>query len=72
MVIRGDDYKIEGEGIWLSKELLENYKRHYMNVAEGNRDKWKKNEDTFRYPFYLGKVEVLIDILKMFEPLVED
>lgn len=69
MVIRGDDYKIEGEGIWLSKELLEKYKAHYLNVAEGHRDSWKKNKDTFKFPFYVGKAEVMIDILKMFEPL---
>lgn len=69
MVIRGNDYRIEGEGIWLSKKLLEDYKAHYLNVAEGNRDSWKKNKDTFRFPFFVGKVEVLIDILKMFEPL---
>ena len=69
MVIRGDDYKIEGEGIWLSKKLLEEYKAHYLNVAEGNKDSWKKNKDTFKFPFYEGKAEVLYDILKMFDEL---
>ena len=69
MVIRGDDYKIEGEGIWLSKKLLEEYKAHYLNVAEGNRDSCKKNKDTFKFPFYEGKAEVLYDILKMFYEL---
>lgn len=60
MVLR--DYKIEEDYIKISKAELEELAEHYCNVAsEKGRGKigW----------FYLGKREVLIDILKMFEPL---
>lgn len=56
------DYKIDGEYIRINKAELEEFAEHYYNVAsEKGRGKigW----------FYLGKGEVLIDILKMFEPL---
>ena len=57
------DYKIDGEYICISKKKLEEWRDHYNNVAsEKGRGKigW----------FYLGKGEVIIDILKMFEPLM--
>ena len=56
------DYKIEGDCIKISKAELEKWRDHYTNEAE-TRGRGKIGW------FYLGKREVLIDMLKMFEPL---
>ena len=63
MTLSNDEYKIEGNGIWVRKDVLEMCKLHYAKEA----DAYKK--DAFRYPYYLGKSEVFLDLLKMFEPL---
>jgi hypothetical protein len=53
----------------LTKQEIQEAKNHYCKVA----DKFKpKKKDTIldpRYMLYIGKADVLIDILKMFEPL---
>lgn len=57
------DYKIDGDSITISKAELEKWRDHYHNEAlEEGKGKigW----------FYLGKREVMIDILKHFEPLI--
>ena len=57
------DYKIDGDSITISKAELEKWRNHYHNVAleeDTNEIKW----------FYLGKRDVMIDILKHFEPLI--
>jgi hypothetical protein len=56
------DYKIDGDNICISKEELEKWRDHYDAEAM-KRDKGKIGW------FYLGKREVLIDMLKMFEQL---
>ena len=56
------DYKIEGDYIKVSKKELEKWRDHYQEVAS------TKGKGKIGW-FYLGKREVLIDILKMFEPL---
>ena len=56
------DYKIEGDYIKVSKAELEQLRDHYNNVAS------EKGKGKIGW-FYLGKREVIIDILKMFEPL---
>ena len=57
------DYKIDGEYIRISKKELEELRDHYFNVAS------EKGKGKIGW-FYLGKHEVIIDILKMFEPLM--
>ena len=66
MVLDDKEYRIEGEGIWISKDTLAKYRNHYGKVA----DQYKKED--FRYGLYLGKADIMIDLLKMFEPLVGD
>ena len=63
------DYKIEGDSITLTKQKIQEAKNHYCKVAD--KFKPKKNDTTLdpRYMLYIGKADVLIDILKMFEPL---
>ena len=56
------DYKIEGDYIRISNKELEKWRDHYQEEAN-TRGRGKIGW------FYLGKREVLIDILKMFEPL---
>lgn len=56
------DYKIDGDYICISKAELEGFRDHYH--AQAVKDKGKIGW------FYLGKRDVCIDILKMFEPLM--
>lgn len=56
------DYKIDGEYICISKEELERWRDHYQEEAN-TRGRGKIGW------FYLGKREVMIDMLKMFEQL---
>lgn len=49
--------------------MLEQFRNHYFGVADNQKRKFKKGEDNFRFPFYLGKAEVCTDLLKMFDPL---
>ena len=69
MQLQNDEYRIEGDGIWISKAALEECKRHYCKVADKFSIKPKKQELDFRYPFYLGKADICVDLLKHFEPL---
>ena len=57
------DYKIDGDYICISKAELESFRDHYHNVA------LEKGKGKIGW-FYLGKREVMIDILKHFEPLM--
>ena len=59
------DYKIDGEYICISKKELEEHRDHYHMLAQHH----KENRDSFRQSFYLGKRDVCIDILKIFEQL---
>lgn len=68
------DYKIEDDKITFTKEELQKARDHYLNVADKYvADKYKLNNDSgvidIRHAYYLGKVAVLIDMLKMFEPI---
>lgn len=58
------DYKIDGDYIKVSKAELEQLRDHYRNVASNYAIK-----DMHRWWYYMGKREICIDILKMFEPL---
>lgn len=63
------NYKIENDGIWLSRAEIEQWRDHYAKVADKNKKAFVDEKDgAFKFPFYLGKVEVMIDLLKMFEP----
>lgn len=64
-----DNYKIENDGIWIAKSELEKWKKHYLKVADENKGHFKRDLEVFKFPYYLGKAEVLTDLLKMFEPL---
>ena len=69
MQLERDEYKIQDDGIWISKKALEECKQHYCKVADKFSPKPKKQDLDFRYSFYLGKADVYVDLLKHFESL---
>lgn len=56
------DYKIDGDYLCISKAELEKWRDHYNAVAS------EKGKGEIGW-FYVGKADVLVDMLKMFEPL---
>ena len=65
MQLERDEYKIQDDGIWISKKALEECKQHYCKVA----DKCHLGKNNLQKVFYMGKADVYIDLLKHFEQL---
>ena len=65
MVLEKDEFKIQDDGIWISKKALEECKQHYCKVA----DKCHLGKNNLQKVFYTGKADVYRDLLKHFEPL---
>jgi hypothetical protein len=65
MVLQNDEFKIQDDGIWISKKALEELREHYNKVSLGC-DREKK---FLLANFYMGKCHAYIDLLKHFEPL---
>lgn len=63
MTLEKEEYRIEGDGIWISKKALEECKQHYQKVA----DKCHLGKYNLQKVFYMGKADVYIDLLKHFE-----
>lgn len=61
MVLSKGEYKIENNGIWIQKNVLEGLRRHYNKIAQ-------RPDQLFGY-YYIGKADVLCDFLKMFDNL---
>lgn len=65
MILEQGEYEIseDGEKITITKKALEEWRNHYDKVRKhyGERSNvaW----------MYLGKTDVFVDLLKMFEPL---
>ena len=57
------DYKIDGEYICISKKELENYMSHYSHLAD-------KQTDMPMKMYYAAKFDVLLDMVRLFEPLM--
>lgn len=64
-----ENYKIEGDSITLNKKELEEIRDHYCKVADKFKPKKNDEKFDFKYPFYIGKADVCIDLLKHFETL---
>ena len=64
MILGEKDYRIEEDGIWISKKALEEVRDYYRDVckehAKGEALDWSAGVD-------LGKRDILNDILKHFE-----
>ena len=65
MVLRNGEYKLEDDGIWIKKEVLEQWRAHYSAVS----DEQFKKDDMIKAWHYMGKASVFMDLLKIFEPL---
>ena len=62
MTLRKGEYEINEDSITIKKEILEQWRDHYLEVS--------KSESREQLSLlYLGKHDVIVDILKMFEPL---
>lgn len=65
MTLRQGEYEITDDAITIKKEVLEQWRDYYFNNALD----MKLSEQDEKQMFYLGKHEVIVDLLKMFEPL---
>jgi hypothetical protein len=63
------NYKIEGDSITLNRKELVEIIDHYYKVADKFKPKKGDEKFDFEFPFYIGKADIVVDILKMFEPL---
>lgn len=68
MTLRQGEYKIENDGIWIPKAVLEEWADHYAKTYEECAANHKQARKMLEW-LYIGKREVLVDLLKMFEPL---
>ena len=65
MTLEKDEYKIENDGIWVSKKALEECRDHYNKVSLS----CDREKNMLQAWFYMGKRDVYIDLLKHFEQL---
>ena len=66
MVLQNGEYKIENDGIWVKKEVLEQLRDHYAGIGNGIIKCDNKEPNAL---YYIGKADICKDLLKMFEPL---
>ena len=67
MVLKPNEYKIENDGIWISKKALERNRDTFFEIAtEHKGGAVKGNIDNAYYYHFHGKTDALIEILKMF------
>ena len=66
MTLRSGDYEIHGDSITIRKEVLEKWRDHYHMKG---REKSEADGPTWQSWHYLGKADVFVDLLKLFEPL---
>ena len=69
MILQANDFKIENDGIWISKKAIEEFRTQFTTLAKekgGQLELYISNTDMW---YYLGKRDALIDLLKHFEPL---
>lgn len=69
MTLNKDEFRVEDDGIWISKAALEECRDHYRKVAEKFKPRPKKQGLDSVWSFYVGKADVFIDLLKHFEQL---
>ena len=55
-----ENYKVENNGIWISKEEIQSWKDHYKDIADCC-------ELLYRKMYYKGMADVLIDLLNTIE-----
>ena len=65
MTLREDEYKIDDDNIIIPKNVLERLRNHYQGVLQR---KQAQNISLGQH-YFLGKANVLTDLLKLFETL---
>ena len=68
MRLDNDEYRIEDDGIWISRKALEDLKRHYQDVSQ-HKYLTKKNAVKM---WYIGNAELFHYLLKHFEQLEDE
>ena len=66
MVLQSDEFKIENDGIWISKKAIEEFRTQFTTLAKEKRDSSEFVMENTDMWYYLGKRDVLIDLLKHF------
>lgn len=61
MTLREGEYKIQDDGIWISKKALEEWEDHYYKLGKGTCN-------SLLHAMYYGKHSVIFDLLLMFVP----
>jgi hypothetical protein len=69
MVLQDDEYRIKDEGIWISKKALEEFRTQFTSIAKEKGGQPELDISKTDMWYYLGKRDVMIDLLKHFEPL---
>lgn len=59
-MILQENYKIENDGIWITKEELEKWRDHYKCL-------FLETDDVPTCMLYIGKHDVIVDLLKLFK-----
>lgn len=60
MILKDNEYCVCGECIAIHKEVLEEWRDHFRDLA-------KMKEDGFLRGYCLGKADILVNLLKLFE-----
>lgn len=69
MVLQKDDFKIQDDGIWISKKAIEEFRTQFTTLAKEKSGQPELDISNVDMWYYLGKRDVMIDLLKHFEPL---
>lgn len=69
MTLNKDEYRIEGDGIWISKKAIENLRTHYTDIAKEKSCFPELDITKTDMWYYLGKRDAMIELLKHFESL---
>ena len=69
MILQANEFKIENDGIWISKKAIEEFRTQFTTLAKEKGGQPELDISKTDMWYYLGKRDVLIDLLKHFEPL---
>ena len=65
MMLRNGEYEIDGDRITIPRRVLEEFRDHYRKVSVECSEKGNKLQAWF----YMGKADVCVGMLKMFDQL---
>lgn len=62
MTLKEDEYKVQNDGIWISRTALEEFSCHYRKLCVK-----AENDNSGMGFYYMGKHDILEDILGHFD-----